>query len=266
MRLRRLRGMTCYWQDGSFVVHCHPGPGPVRVRPAVVEVLAAFDTWSTVEEASEALDHLRPTSVAEAAGTLRELGLLVEQDVEEHSAPQPPRATRILLPRIPGPRTGSTTGVSSAPVALSVLSTLLAQVFGQSELDAYLGVVTVDGVEPGVYHYNSQEHSLEQLVDGFSHSEAARLCAGWPGIDQAAFVVFVTATLDRMWTKYRVSLLDAGRLEQHFALCATTLGLGTCRGTAFDDRAVARRLGIDGVSDVPVHAFAAGVPASEVVG
>lgn len=131
-------------------------------------------------------------------------------------------------------------------------------------------MAAVEGVDAGVYHYNVREHSLELIAEGFSRAEASRLCADQPGVGEAAFVVFATAVLRRMRVKYRhprayrVSLLNAGHLGQTFALTATALGLGPFQTAAFDDTAVERRLGIDGIDHVALYVLAAGIPADRV--
>ncbi|WP_329562189.1 SagB/ThcOx family dehydrogenase [Kitasatospora sp. NBC_01266] len=348
MRLRRLRCLTCYWYDGSFVIHGYPQPGPVEIHSAAAEVLAAFDTWTTPKEAAAALDHLDQRTVDDAVAALHQLGLLCEEASPEAArdeglagswgpwAPeaaffhyatrdtpfeaatpelrreltrdgQPglftsyPRADRILLPRTRIPATAPFEQVlhqrrthrafTTEPVTLPTLATLLAHVFGpadfidaeeygalmrrtsaaggaRQELEAYLGIINVAGLEPGVYHYNVLEHSLELLTEGFTRPEARSLLPDQPAAGQVAFVVFVTAVLDRMRVKYRhprayrVSLLNAGHLGQTFALTATALGLGPYQSAAFHDTAVEDLLGIDGTTHVALYALAAGTPAA----
>lgn len=83
MRLRRLRGLTCYWHRGDFVAHAYRGHAPVALHPSTAEILSAFDTWTTRAQAAEALDHLHPETVVKAAGTLLEYGLLAEEGSPE---------------------------------------------------------------------------------------------------------------------------------------------------------------------------------------
>ncbi|MFI1798783.1 hypothetical protein ACH427_15735 [Streptomyces sp. NPDC020379] len=75
----------------------------------------------------------------------------------------------------------------------------------RQELEAYLGIINVAGVVPGVYHYNMLEHSLELLAEGFTHAGARSLLPDQPAAEQAAFVVFVTAVLDRVPAAYAAS-------------------------------------------------------------
>ncbi|WP_367127453.1 SagB/ThcOx family dehydrogenase [Saccharothrix sp. HUAS TT1] len=174
------------------------------------------------------------------------------------------------------------------PVPLSTLATLLSTVFGpvdyidsgsgalfrrtspaggaRQELDAYLGVLNVTGVDPGMYHYNLREHSLELLSPGLDRDEAVVLGANQKWVGEAAFLVVLTAVIDRMSSKYRiprcyrVCLLNAGHLGQTFALTATALGLGPAQTGAFSDVPVAERLGLDNIGRIPLYVLAAGVP------
>ncbi|WP_208870204.1 SagB/ThcOx family dehydrogenase [Streptomyces monomycini] len=174
------------------------------------------------------------------------------------------------------------------PVSLNTLATLLSTVFGpvdfidsghgpvyrrtspsggsRQELDAYLGALNVDGLAPGWYHYNSLQHSVELLCDGFTPEEAAHLCADQDWAGDAAFLVVLAARLERMSVKYhtprcyRVCLLNAGHLGQTFALTATALGLGPAQTGAFRDAALAQRCTLNNTGHTPLYVLAAGRP------
>ncbi|MFE3650972.1 SagB/ThcOx family dehydrogenase [Streptomyces sp. NPDC059122] len=210
-----------------------------------------------------------------------------------------PTADRILLPRVPlDPdadfvrtlyRRRTHRSFTQVDLPLPLLSGLLAMVFGPSEfldgqdfgalmkrtsaaggarheLEAYVGIFTVDGVTPGLYHYNCLEHSLELLDAAFTREQAAHLCFDQSGVGDAALVVFVTAVVERMSSKYRaprayrVMLLNAGHLGQTFALTATALGLGPFQTAAFRDSEVEDALGVDGIRETALYVLAAGMP------
>ncbi|MEU5431800.1 SagB/ThcOx family dehydrogenase [Streptomyces sp. NPDC020719] len=210
-----------------------------------------------------------------------------------------PGADRILLPRRPARLTDEFGRVlytrrthrafTGEPVPLDVFAALLSTVFGPAgfidadafgtlmlrtsasggarhELEAYVAVFDVTGIESGVYHYNVLEHSLELLRQDCSREHAARLCADQSAIRDAAFVVFVTAVVERMAVKYRhprayrVMLMNAGHFGQTFALTATALGLGPFQTAAFNDSGVEQMLGVDGMAEVALYALAAGWP------
>ncbi|MEV8228076.1 SagB/ThcOx family dehydrogenase [Streptomyces sp. NPDC079167] len=77
MRLRRSRCLTCYWHDSAFVVHPHPHGTPTALHPAAAEILAAFEEWSTPDEAAGHLDHLTPDTVEDAVEALVRSGALL---------------------------------------------------------------------------------------------------------------------------------------------------------------------------------------------
>ncbi|TXS47661.1 SagB/ThcOx family dehydrogenase [Streptomyces sp. or43] len=210
-----------------------------------------------------------------------------------------PHAPRLLLPRRPAPLRAPLGEVlydrrthrdfSGVPVPLDTLAALLATVFGpvdfidcgrgalyrrtspqggsRQEIDAYVGVLGVDGLSPGWYHYDGLSHALELLSEGFTPEEAAHLCADQAWATRPAFFVVLAARLERMSVKYptprayRVCLLDAGHLGQTFALTATALGLGPAQTGAFRDSAVAGRCGLDNAGRTPLYVLAAGHPA-----
>ncbi|WP_405897209.1 SagB/ThcOx family dehydrogenase [Streptomyces sp. NBC_00727] len=209
-----------------------------------------------------------------------------------------PRAPRLLLPRRPAElrmpygqvlfdrRTHR--DFTGAPVKSDTLAALLAAVFGpvdfidcgrgalyrrtspqggsRQEIDAYVGVLDVEGLPSGWYHYDGLLHGLELLSEGFTPDEAVHLCADQSWAARPAFFVVLAARLERMGVKYptprayRVCLLDAGHLGQTFALTATALGLGPAQTGAFRDTEVAARCGLDGTGRVPLYVLAAGHP------
>ncbi len=347
MRLRRALSLICYWYEGKFVAHPYLHNRPVALPAAAAEILDAFSTWRTVEEAAEDLPSYEPKSIAEAVDTLIGNGLLLAEASAEaaqgehlarHWEPWSPEAAffhygtrhnvydsvdeedrhtlvedgrpalftgypladRMLLPRRPADlraRLGDVLherrthrAFDPRPVPLSAVAALLATTFGpvdyidgggfgalvrrtspqggaRQELDAYLGIRAVEGVEPGWYHYNAREHSLELLAGGCTGEELSFLCGGQEWAGGAGFVVVLTARVERMLVKYRnprayrVCLLDAGHLGQTFALAATALGLGPFQTAAFHDTALTERLGLDGVTSVPLYIVGAGLPA-----
>ncbi|GAB2843378.1 SagB/ThcOx family dehydrogenase [Actinocorallia aurea] len=213
-----------------------------------------------------------------------------------------PNADRILLPRYPAALTAPLGEVlyrrrthrdfTETPVALPTLAALLQICFApvdyldsaelgavtrrtspaggaRQELDPYLAIANVTGIPAGMYHYNSLEHSLELLSEGFTRQEAVAMCAGQDHFGGAAFLVVLVAVIERMRVKYRsprsyrVSLLGAGHLGQTFALTATALGLGPFQTGAFHDAAVVERLGLDNTSRTPVYVLGAGHPQSD---
>lgn len=210
-----------------------------------------------------------------------------------------PDADRILLPRLPADldapfgqvlyqrRTHYT--FRDEPVPLETLAALLAIVFGpvdfldagphgplyrrttpcagaRQELEGYLAIRDVTGIEPGWYHYNAAEHSLELRTEGCTGDDLTTLCMGQDHAGQAAFLAVLVAVIARQTghhdtaRSYRVCLLDAGHLGQTFTLAATALGLGSFPLAAYHDTTLTEHLAVDGVTHVPLHLLGAGTP------
>jgi SagB-type dehydrogenase family enzyme len=140
------------------------------------------------------------------------------------------------------------------------------------EIEAYVGVLNVEGVTAGLYHYNSEQHSLELLDANFGTEQIDRLSFGQDMAVTAGFVVFLTALVKRAAYKYRhprtlrMILLDAGHLAQTFALVTTATGLGPFQTAAFRDSEAEAALGIDGISETALYLLGAGRPAGPTDG
>jgi SagB-type dehydrogenase family enzyme len=270
--------------------------GSAKAR--VEEQLAGhWQTWAP----EAALMHFgtKNASFEEATSQLRE-------ELMAHGRPalfkEYPHADRILLPRHPSRldtpledvlhRRRTHRAFTGQPVSLAVLSTLLHTVFApvgyldsgafgalfrrtsaaggaRQELEAYVAAFDVENVDPGLYHYNSREHSLELLRPDLTAAEVARIGVEQVALKQCAFAVFLTAVIERASVKYRhprayrVVLMNAGHIGQTFALTATALGLGPFQTAAFHDSAAEELLGIDGITEIPVYLLAAGISASD---
>ena len=130
--------------------------------------------------------------------------------------------------------------------------------------EAYLIAFSVDGLEPGIYHYGPDTHSLARLAGLISHAEMPKYLPRQEGFhDPAALVVMTTIFARLQWKyshphAYRVALLDAGHLGQTFALVATALGLAPFCTAAIDSEAFERLLGVDGVSESALLALGVG--------
>lgn len=126
---------------------------------------------------------------------------------------------------------------------------------GLHPMDAYPIVMRVEGLEPGLYHYDGGLHRLE-LLERLDPA-AARKLATDASIGQAYFAeahacVLQVARFERNYWKYRnhakalkAVLLDAGHLSQTFYLLATEMALGAFYTAAINDADINARLGLD---------------------
>jgi SagB-type dehydrogenase family enzyme len=131
-------------------------------------------------------------------------------------------------------------------------------------IEAYVCARRVRGLDPGLYHYASDRHRLERMRRG---DMTARLRDWMPRsgyFSQAAFVVVLTAVLDRqVWRypyprAYRAALAEAGHVCQTFCLAATWRGLAPFCLMGLDDPLIEQDLGIDGVRETVLYVTGAG--------
>jgi SagB-type dehydrogenase family enzyme len=131
-------------------------------------------------------------------------------------------------------------------------------------VEVYLVALKVEGLVPGLYHYNARSHSLELLRRGQMQRKAVQYCAGQAYVRHAAALFLMTAIFTRsMWKyrfarAYRVVLLDAGHLCQTFCLVATWLGLAPFCTAALKDTLVERDLGLDGITESVLYVAGVG--------
>ncbi|WP_372392279.1 putative peptide maturation dehydrogenase [Xanthomonas sp. NCPPB 3582] len=136
-------------------------------------------------------------------------------------------------------------------------------------IEAYPLVMNVEGLKPGLYHYESSRHHLNYLKP-MSLEEARRtakiLVIGQTYFSDAAALVFHVARLDRHHWKYRnhpkayrAVTLDSGHLSQTFYLLGSHLGLGTFYTAAINDANLEELLCLDNLKSMVVGANGVGI-------
>lgn len=137
---------------------------------------------------------------------------------------------------------------------------------GLYPLEVYVQARAIDGVAPGLHHYQPVVHGLEHLGTAVLPEHAiARLYIGQQHVATAQAVLVITAVFERSLRKYddrgyRYVLLEAGHVAQNVALVAAALGLGALSVGAFFDRELAFALGVDPEIEAPVYAIAISRP------
>ncbi|MFX1484856.1 MAG: SagB/ThcOx family dehydrogenase, partial [Promethearchaeota archaeon] len=108
-------------------------------------------------------------------------------------------------------------------------------------IETYLLVNRVNGLQPGLYHYDVETHKLDILKLG-NYSREIRAGALDQQIAERASIVFIwSAIFQRSKWKYlqrayRYIFLDAAHIAQNLALAVQGLGLGSCQiGALYDD-------------------------------
>ncbi|MFC1737331.1 SagB/ThcOx family dehydrogenase [Candidatus Hydrogenedentota bacterium] len=133
-------------------------------------------------------------------------------------------------------------------------------------VETYLFVHSVQGIEPGLYHYSVGEHELEQLKTGNFRGKAAHVALDQMVAYDAGVVFAWTAVFERAKWKYcqrayRYVYLDVGHIAQNLALAAAAMKLGSCQIAALYDDEVNALLGVDGKEESVLYMTAVGMPA-----
>jgi SagB-type dehydrogenase family enzyme len=127
--------------------------------------------------------------------------------------------------------------------------------------------LNVDGLEPGIYHYDVRRHELEPMWKGDCRADIVAALLDQHFIAESNVVFLWTAIFQRSKWKYkqrayRYVYLDAGQIAQSLALAAVALGLGSCQVGALYDDEVNSLLGVDGEEESIVYTTAVGTPAA----
>jgi SagB-type dehydrogenase family enzyme len=133
-------------------------------------------------------------------------------------------------------------------------------------IECYLLAWNVEGLAPGLYHYDVVADELRRLRAGDLRAQAVRAASGQKWIGRAAVLCVMTAVFTRTLWKYQLEeayrdlWLDAGHLAQTFCLLATARGLGPFTTAAIQHTYIEKLIGLDGVKEFPIYLCGAGVP------
>jgi SagB-type dehydrogenase family enzyme len=134
---------------------------------------------------------------------------------------------------------------------------------GRFPLEFYFLVKYAKDIQPGLYHYNVSEHSLEFLQDLETLEKEGEVIHFYSWANHASVHVFTTAVVDRVYRKYgergyRYLLLEAGVVLQNFYLVGTALKLSTVAVAGVYNKNVENILHIDGKSETLIQTFLLG--------
>jgi SagB-type dehydrogenase family enzyme len=129
-------------------------------------------------------------------------------------------------------------------------------------LELYVIALAIDGLEPGVSHYDPFRHRLELLAPVDSEGVAAALVDPTL-LDRASALIVLTGSFWRSRFKYgtrgyRFALLEAGHLVQNAVLAAAALRLPALPLGGFYDRRLDELVGADGLDEASVYALLIG--------
>jgi len=136
---------------------------------------------------------------------------------------------------------------------------------GLYPIETYIVVNNVTKLNSGLYHYDIENHLLEELSVGDFGERTAEAALGQKMCLKAAVTFIWTAIFQRSKWKYlqrayRYIYLDAGHIGAHISLSAVSLGLGSCQIAAFYDDEVNEIVGVDGIQESTVYMSVVGKP------
>lgn len=111
-------------------------------------------------------------------------------------------------------------------------------------LEIYVLVGNVKGIEPGLYKYNSKDHSICCTISGDLRNEAGSAAYNQKMIKEAPAILIYSDAYDKSSKKYgargkeRYVFMDLGHSAENVYLQAEALHLGTCAVGAFSDEAL----------------------------
>jgi SagB-type dehydrogenase family enzyme len=130
-------------------------------------------------------------------------------------------------------------------------------------VETYLAVHRVEGVTPGIWHFQVLDFALELIADGDFRQPLVAAGLSQDFLGEAGVVFIWTGVLNRARWKYRERavrylFLDAGHICQNLMLAATALGLGVCPVGAFFDEEVESLVQVDERQEVALYLAAVG--------
>lgn len=136
---------------------------------------------------------------------------------------------------------------------------------GVYPLEMYLLALRIDGLNPGIYHYDVYAHALEQLSVGKMREKLAKTLLYDELAQRAAATIVLSGVFERPRFKYgelgyRLVLLEAGHIGQNLCLLAEGCSLGVCPVVGFVEDDVNAILGLDGVDESTLYLFVIGQP------
>jgi SagB-type dehydrogenase family enzyme len=128
-------------------------------------------------------------------------------------------------------------------------------------LELTVAAQRVEGLVPGLYHFDPLDDTLEQLRTGTMPTAAATPFAD--AVAGAAAVIVVSGVFWRSRFKYglrgyRFVLLEAGHVVQNLLLAGTALGLAALPLGGFYDRRVDELIEVDGVDESALYLVCVG--------
>lgn len=143
--------------------------------------------------------------------------------------------------------TGNTWGFRAAPSGGALFP-----------VEAYVVVLHVDAIEPGLYAYDPEAHALRHVRGGSFAADLGDATYMRPECEAAGMCLLLAASFPRTKFKYgergyRFALLEAGHIVQNLLLAAEAIGLAGVPVGGFVDARVNSMLSLDGREHAAIY-------------
>jgi SagB-type dehydrogenase family enzyme len=133
-------------------------------------------------------------------------------------------------------------------------------------LEIFFHTNRVDGLEPGIYHYNPRRVAVRRIHSGDESRKLSQALVQPNLALDASLFFFITAIFERTVFKYgergyRFALLEAGHVAQNLNLAATAYGLGVVNVGGFYDADINALLKLDGLTQAALYLVGMGARA-----
>lgn len=135
---------------------------------------------------------------------------------------------------------------------------------GFTALENYVMAFDVEGLEPGIYHYDLERHELGLVRAGLLRQELVKMCIGQAQPYKAGCAFVLSAVWLRYFFRYRhprayrTLLVNVAELAQKYLLHASNYDFNMFLTPALNDRFADELFGLDGYSEAPLYVVAVG--------
>lgn len=134
---------------------------------------------------------------------------------------------------------------------------------GLYPLELYVAAMNVEGLVPGLYHYDLRHHRLDRISAIDCRPSLNEAIFIKDAVNQAAAVFLLTGVFGRSKIKYgerayRFVLIEAGHIMQNLLIAAQVRDLAACPVGGFVDDVLNDLLQVDGVEEACLYAAVAG--------
>jgi len=228
-RRGRIPAKDAHWQRPVAPYKSYGDGGPGRVALRMPRELPSADFWQALRSRRSVRDFV--------------------------SEPMPQELLALLLWAAQGITQRGSVPLRTAPSAGALYP-----------VETYVCAARVEGLAPGLYHWELPEERLALVSARGDVASAARdACLGQEMVAEAPVTFIWSAVWARSASKYgdralRYAYLDAGHLAENLHLAAVSLGLGACMVGAFFDDAMNALAGVDGREEAVIYAACVGKP------